>query len=537
VRTLRVVVWLLIASAAVQPLPAADEAAKIYQQGLKAERAGQVVRAYLLYSQAAALDPGNQIYLLKSQAVQSRAALQSPPKVPRRTELAETGTETDAGPALDPLNPADRMAERNPKPPPELQAASSRQDFDLRADARSLWEQVAHAFGLDPVFDGDYQAGPPLRFHLTDADYREALHAAEAATGSFLVPISARLFLVAKDTEQKRRELEPTVSVTVPVPQATTAQELTEIGQAVRQVFTLEHLALDSQQNLVVMRDRISRVMPARRLLEQLLHQRPQVAIELELVELDRSSSLAYGLELPMTFPIAYLGTFWNSPLNIPSTITSLATFGGGQSLFGIGVASATLLANLSRSWGQTLVRTEIRAIDGLPASMHVGDRLPVLTSGYFGPASFSQGGQVYMPPPSFTFEDLGVSLKVTPHTHSADEITLDLETEFKVLSGDSINGIPVISSRKLVSKVRLGQGEWAVVAGLMTSSEVRTISGIAGLSSVPVLGQLFNQTNKDVSTTEVLMIIKPTLLSLPPDQFAAPAIWTGPDARPITPL
>jgi type II secretory pathway component GspD/PulD (secretin) len=231
------------------------------------------------------------------------------------------------------------------------------------------------------------------------------------------------------------------------------------------------------------------------------------------------------------------MGTFWNSPFAIPAGITKLLTFGGGQTKFGISITDATLLANMTSSNSRTLVRTDVHTIDGMPASVHVGDRFPVMTAGYFGPASSSQGGQVYLPPPSFSFEDLGVNVKVTPHIHGMDEVTLDLETEFKVLSGGSNNGIPIISSRKLATKVRLREGEWGVVSGLLTSSQARTIHGIAGLMNIPALGQLLRKTNKDETTSEVLVIIKPTLLSLPPDQFVTPTIWTGSEMRPATPL
>jgi len=70
-----------------------------------------------------------------------------------------------------------------------------------------------------------------------------------------------------------------------------------------------------------------------------------------------------------------------------------------------------------------------------------------------------------------------------------------------------------------------------------MSSSEARTIRGIAGLSQIPVLGQLIRSNTNDGNTSDVLMLVKPTLLNLPPDQYGSPVIWTGPDARPPTPL
>lgn len=526
-------------------LAAGGSAANLYEQGRKAERAGQVVRAYLLYSQAAELEPENQFYRLTAEAVQARAALESPPKVP----AANTKINPATGPTtvFDSVTAKDLASERQPQPPVELKPAPGRKDFDLRGDAKTVWEQVTHAFALDCVFDGDYGAGPKVRFTVTGADYRDALHELEMATASFVVPISKRLLLVVKDTEQKRREVEPMETVTIQVPEATTTQELTEVAQAVRQVFNLDHLAYDAQQNMVVLRGRDSMVEPARLLFLELMRHRPQVNIEVRILEVDFSSTLVYGFQFNPTFPILYLGNFWNNPLSvlesalasgsIPAGITGLLTFGGGQSMFGVALGTATMMAQMTNSNTRTLLRSDIRAVDGTPTTLHVGDRLPVLTSGYFGPSSFSQGGQVYTPPPSFTFEDLGVNMKITPRVHGMDDVTLDLDAEFKNVSGQSLNGIPIISSRKLTTKVRLTEGESAIIAGLLTSNEARSIHGIAGAAEIPALGALLRTTNKKDQTTEVLLVIKPTLLDLPPDQFVTRTIYTGTETRPLTPL
>ena len=73
VRTLALVLSLLAAAG----LCAGSQADKLYKQGRKAEKAGEIARAYILYTQAAALEPARTIYALRAQALQSRAAMQA----------------------------------------------------------------------------------------------------------------------------------------------------------------------------------------------------------------------------------------------------------------------------------------------------------------------------------------------------------------------------------------------------------------------------------------------------------------------------
>ena len=127
--------------------------------------------------------------------------------------------------------------------------------------------------------------------------------------------------------------------------------------------------------------------------------------------------------------------------------------------------------------------------------------------------------------------------LKVTPKVHGAEEVTLDVDAEFKVLGSGSVNGIPVISNRKFLAQVRLKFDEQAVITGLMNSSQAKTISGLAGLSAVPLMGPLFRNNSKEDSKTEILLLIKPHLMNLPPTEADARPVFVGPDTRPRTPL
>ncbi len=533
------VAWMAIALAWA-PAALGDEASKLYKQGRKAERNGEMAEAYLLYSKAAALAPQKQVYWLRSQAVRTRAAVQSKFELPASesgTESADEPNESDLtekGPA-DPITEKDLREARRMLPPPELKATPGRQDFNLKAAPKQLFEQVGRAFGLAVVFDGDYPDGTPLGFRVEQADYREALHALEAMTSSFVVPLAEHVFMAVKDTVQKRTDVDPDVMVVIPIPQTVTVQEAQELARNVQQLMDIKRFGIDTMRRLVLLNGPVSKVRPAQRLFEDLLTYKAQVSVDLEFIEVTHSDALNLGFTLPTTFPVTPLTTVLN---NVPSLASGLTyvLFGGGASAFAIGVASATVTANFNKSTARTLMRTTISSLDGMPATFHAGEKYPVLNSGYFGPASFSGPG-AYTPPPSFTFEDLGIVVKITPRIHGMDEVTLDVEAEFKVLTGAAVNGIPIISSRKLVSRVRLKENESAVVAGLMNTSEAISISGVAGLAQIPGLNWLVRQSNKTHDADEVVIVMRPHLLSIPPDEMVTRSVWVGTETRPMRPL
>jgi len=515
----------------------ANKASDVFRNGEKQEKAGHIVQAYLLYAEASALAPGNRVYRAKTAALQP-GALQLQPKAAAPAPDPKPGAaEPDPKPAAAEPEPqytsiaAYELAHaRQALPPAQLKLAGGRFDFHVSGDAKELFNQIAARCGIQTIFDSEYdQALVRVRFDLDDADCRDTLRAAEAATNSFVAPLSGKLILVSKDSPVKRTANEQTMSVVIPVATALTVQDLTEISQAVKQVTGIEKLAWSAASNEIVIRDRVSRVIPAKALIEQLVAYRGSVMIELRFLQLSDSDILSYGVNLTNTLNIVYEG------VSNPTLASTLKILMQGRS-FGIGAIEASVVANLTKSSSRTILETQIRGVSGLPSTFHVGDKYPILTSGYFGPASASTGGTVYTPPPSFTYQDLGVKLKIMPMV-GKDLVTMDIESEYQLLGGQSLDGIPVLVNRSFVSRISLHRDEWAVIGGLMDETDNKSVSGVAGLARIPLLGWLFKTQNREKDRDHIVILLKPTVIGEPPGSEASPAMRVGTDTRPLSPI
>ena len=133
-------------------------------------------------------------------------------------------------------------------------------------------------------------------------------------------------------------------------------------------------------------------------------------------------------------------------------------------------------------------------------------------------PTSFSAGGNGFLggagsaqtPYPGSEFIDLGVKVKATPSVHENNEVTLQLEFEIRALSGQSVNGIPIITNRTVSQTVRLKENEPSIIAGLLDNEETRSLSGIPGLANLPALGYIFGQKNNSLTDNELLIVVTP---------------------------
>lgn len=493
-----------------------------FKQARQAEAKGRFSDAYLLYAEALAREPGNSRYRAHLLAVQRRGLENLEIQLPARTAPPPPRQEEP----VPPIEPEDFSEARRLQPPPSLRGTANLHDFDLTGGGRELFEEVLGAYGVQVVFDSDYQDPPPQRFRLAQAGFAEAVLALEAVTNSFTVAIHESIALVARDNAQKRTQIEPYMSVLIPFPEPLTPIEVQEGVRAVQTTFDMTKVGIDNARRLVLFRDRVSRLKPAIDMFYQLMSHRAQVDVELEILSYDERSAIGYGLRLPTSFPIVHFGRVWNSTPQIPAGFTNFLAFGAGRTLFGIGLTGAQMFADMTRSSARSLQRAHMRGLDSQPLSIHLGERYPVITSAFIG----APGEQATLPFPAIQFEELGLVVKVTPRIHNPDEVSLQIEVELKALSGEAANGIPVIANRSLASTVRMRFDELAVIAGLSARRDSRSTSGL------PLPFPLRANT-LEKEDSQFLVTLRPRLVSLPPTETATPPIRTGSESRPLTPL
>jgi type II secretory pathway component GspD/PulD (secretin) len=495
-----------------------------------------VVRAYLLYAEAAVRDPSNPSYRANRDALASIANLLTKADIQNANISADIRTAEKAAkeapqtePPIEFASESEWARDPNLQPLPEIEASKSPATFDVRGDTRSLFQQVTAAYGIGVIFDPELPAGRSVHFNLDHADFRTAMEALTAVTHTFLFPVSQKQIVVAEDKEAKRNELEPMILLTFPLPNALEQKDLIEAANAVRSVLNMRTLGWDSVNRTVMIRDRVHRARVGRALMEALLLPKAQVSLEVQLMTLDTEKNYHYGASLQTEFQLIDFGHIGGFQNILPSAINAMnfLAFGGGATLFGLGLSDATLFATYSNAFSENIFDATVVVSDGQTASMHVGDKYPIPQTLYTGAQSAAPS--IYNPIGEFTVEDLGLTLKMTPRINGDEDVSIDIEADFKSLGTQTIDTVPAINEREFKGSVTLRQGELAVLAGMDSSSFNKTRNGLRGLAEIPGVNQILSENTRATQTSRTLVVVKPTITRLPISPYLSPQYVLGP--------
>jgi general secretion pathway protein D len=259
--------------------------------------------------------------------------------------------------------------------------------------------------------------------------------------------------------------------------------------------------------NMVVVRGTPELVQTLGRFISAFDKARPEVVVDVEILEVDRSQLLEYGLQIASPGQPGISGV---ADVNRTAlTLQNLRNLTAADVLMG-GVPA--LYYRLIKTDGRTrvLANPHIRVSDGVAATARFGQDVPVPTTTF---SPLATGGANIQPTTSFAYRTIGVNITITPRTHPNDEVTLGLDVELSSLGAPGFDGLPTFGKRNVTTTIRLKDGETNILAGLIRDDERTELSGTPGLSDLPIIGRMFAVHHKEATQTDIVLTLTPHIV------------------------
>ena len=524
-------------------------------RGRVLRQSGDVSGAVNEFARALQIDPGNQAASQELQVTEqpSGGVAGSPPQ-------AAAGAGANPGQALIP-----GLAEQTPyqqqvqqdinsmASPVSLQAVSNDPiTLHMVEDSKVIYQAIGKAAGLNVIFDPDYTS-KRIPVDLTSVSLYDALRIVGTLSGTFWKPVTHNTLFVAQNIRTKRTDLDDQAVQTFYLTNASQQNDANEILVALRNLLDPSvKIFLVASQNAIVLRATPDELILAEKLINDLDRTRPEVVVDVAVLEVSRQKERDLGITLPQSFGLTpqasnanvnangTTNTNTNNTLNntngLPSTgsttsSVTLNTLGNlNATNFAVSITGGTVNALLNDSDTRILQNPRIRATDGQHAVLKIGSKIPVATGSYSAGAAIttaSLGVQT-----QFTYLDVGVNIDMTPTVHYDREVTLKMKIEVSSQSGQvTISGVtePILSQRSIDQVIQLKDGEPSILAGILTKQDSNGVTGTPGLGELPILKYFFSSQDKMQQSDEIVFLLIPHIVreSIITDENTR-AIYTG---------
>jgi general secretion pathway protein D len=269
-------------------------------------------------------------------------------------------------------------------------------------------------------------------------------------------------------------------------------------------------------QNAILGRGTPDQLLLAEKIIDDLDKARPEVVLDVAILEVDRDLLRNIGIQLPGSFGLtlqASTASTTNSTTGTTTTtsptLNDLGSLNATNFAVTVGTATANLL--LTDSDTRILQSPRIRASDGQKATLKIGSRIPVATGSYStGAATTTVSALVNT---QFQYLDIGTNVEVTPTIHFDRDVTLKIKIEVLSENGNvNISGVvePIIGQRSIEHTIRLKEGEVNILGGILEKNDLTTISGTPGVGEIPILKYLFSSQQHEIQTYEVVFMLIP---------------------------
>lgn len=389
------------------------------------------------------------------------------------------------------------------------------------ASVKMIFDALSRTTGINFIFDREVKPEQRTTVFLKQTSLDDAIDVILSTSQLEKKVLNASSVLIYPNTQAKQREYQDLVVRAFYLANV----EAKQTASMLKTVLKIKDIHVEEKINMLVLRENPETIALAEKLIRLQDLEEPEVMLEIEVLEINRSRLLNAGVQWNSQFTVTPLGTTSSIPINGTSTSAmKLSDLRGLNSeRIGITVPSATINLLKTDADANLLANPRIRVRDREKAKAMIGDKVPVVTT--TSTNTFVTENIQYL--------DVGLKLEVEPDIHLRDEIGLkvSLEVSSLVSSVKTNNGSQAyqIGTRNFSSSLRLKDGETQILGGLISDEDRSSGNRIPLLGDFPVLGRLFGNQNDNRQKTEIVLSITPHLIrNIQRQGPAAEMFWSG---------
>lgn len=365
------------------------------------------------------------------------------------------------------------------------------------ASIKAVFEVISRVAGLNFVFDKDIKPDLKVTIFVRNTTIEDAVKLLLVTNQLGQEMLSENTVLIYPNTPAKNHDYQQLVVKSFYLANA----DVKKTFDMIKTILKTKDIFIDEKINLLVMRDTSEVVRLAEKLIVAQDLTEPEVVLEVEVLEVSRDFASNLGLQFPEKIG-ASLGTAGSFTLNQWKNRDS--------NFVSLKVTDPALVLNLKKLDSDTtlLANPRIRVKDRQKAKIHIGQRLPVLTTVSTAGVGSSE---------TVNYLDVGLKLDVEPNIRLDDEVDMKVDLEvssvIQTLTLPSGSQVYQLGTRNTSTALRLKDGETQILAGLIQNNETSAVNKVPGLGDLPLLGRLFSNDNHDKSKTELVLLITPHIV------------------------
>jgi general secretion pathway protein D len=385
---------------------------------------------------------------------------------------------------------------------------------------QKLMETLGKLAGVNILFDEGFR-DKNVSVNLNGVTFQEALDQITFINRLFYVVVDQNTLIVVQEGAAKRRAYDANILRTFYIQNA----EIKEIETIVKtSLGSGPKVSSNPTLGAITVMGTPDEVALAERIIALNDKARGEVMVEVEIMEINRNVAREQGIELSNYEASVALSPTGNDSdfLDESQTISNvrahlLSSLNLSDFLIRIPTTLFTRFLS-SEDSVKILASPKLRAADGKKTTLKIVQKVPVPQAQVSFPGQgtgFSQS--------TLTYQDVGVTLDITPKVTAAGDITLEINAEFSLQGENRIVGVegqqqevPIFSTRSVSGLLRLRDGERSLIGGLVQEREAEQLKGILGVRNVPILNKLFSAHSKDRNETEIVISITPHLVRAP---------------------